>query len=90
MNTPIPIDASKARNDFFKLLDKVYFEDVTFIVEKSGIPVAQVVKAKVKKKKDLMEFYGIWKDIDAEAMKKYIYEGRKDKGKLKRKLPKIL
>ena len=91
MNTPIPIDASKAREEFFKILDKVYFEDVEFVVKKTGIPVAKISKPdSIKSKKNLMEFFGILSDIDAEKIIKYIYEGRKDKGKLKRKLSKIL
>ena len=48
-----------------------------------------VVNESDKRNKDgsIMGFAGIWKDIDAKKIKKYIYEGRKDKGKLKRKLP---
>ena len=44
----------------------------------------------MKKRIDnIMKFVGVWKDVDADAMIKYIYEGRKDKGELKRKLPKL-
>lgn len=91
MNTPIPINASKARDEFFKILDRVYFEDVEFVVRKTGIPVAKISKSvSIKPKKKLIDFFGILSDIEAEKIKKYIYEGRKDKGKLKRKLPQIL
>lgn len=34
----------------------------------------------------IMKFAGMWKDIDAKKIKKYIHEGRKDKGKLKRRI----
>ena len=53
MNTPVTIDASKARNDFFKLLDRVYFEDVEFIVKKTGIPVAKLKNIESQKLLDM-------------------------------------
>ncbi len=39
------IDASKARNNFFKLLDDVFTNDKTFVIRKAGITVAKLEKA---------------------------------------------
>lgn len=89
MDGLITIDASKARRDFFKILDKVYLEEKAFLIRKAGIPVAEISKAILTPKRDIMEFAGIWKDIDAGKMIANIYEARKDKSRLKRKLPKI-
>jgi len=89
MSNSITVNASEARNDFFGLLNKVYFENKSFLIKKAGVPVAKLGKFDDEKKIDIMKFAGIWKDIDTEKMKKYIYEGRKDSGKLKRKLPKF-
>lgn len=60
-NTAIPIDASKARNEFFNLLRRVYLEDVVFLVKKAGIPVAEISRTREIKKKNLALFAGIWK-----------------------------
>lgn len=89
MNNLIPIDASRARNEFFKILERVYLEDEAFLVKKAGIPVAEIKKPKKVKRKDILEFAGIWKDLEAKKIIDYLYEGRKDKGKAKRKLPKV-
>lgn len=89
----ITISASKARTDFFDILTAVYMKNKGYLIKKSGIPVAKIVKIEKpmnkKTKVDLMSFAGAWKNIDAEKVKKYIYEGRKDKGKFKRKLPNL-
>lgn len=89
MNTAIPIDASRARNNFFKILERVYLNNESFLIKKGGLPMAEIVKPKKEKKGDLLKFAGIWKDLDTDKIFSYIYEGRKDKGNLKRKLPKI-
>lgn len=82
------IDASKARTDFFKILDWVYLNDKTLLIKKSGIPVAEISKPKsLLAKKNILEFAGAWSDIDDKKIINIIYEGRKDKGKLKRRLP---
>jgi len=91
MGKLITISASKARSDFFNILAAVYMKNKGYLIKKSGIPVAKIVKIEEpvnkKEKVDLMSLAGAWKDIDTDSMIKYIYEGRKDKGKLKRKLP---
>jgi antitoxin (DNA-binding transcriptional repressor) of toxin-antitoxin stability system len=87
MNKLITVNASDARNDFFGLLDKVYFENKSFLIRKAGVPIARLGKFDEGKNIDIMKFAGMWENIDSEKVKKYIYEGRKDKGKLKRKLP---
>lgn len=89
MNNLTPIDASKARENFFKILDKVYLEDKAFLIRKAGIPVAELIKASAVSRRDIMNFAGVWKDIDAKKIIEYIYTARKDRGKIKRKLPKI-
>lgn len=82
------IDASKARTDFFKILDWVYFNDKTLLIKKAGIPVAEISKPKSSLiRKNILEFAGAWSDINDKKIINIIYEGRKDKNKLKRKLP---
>ena len=82
------VDASKARIDFFKILDWVYLNDKTLLIKKAGIPVAEISKPKsLLIRKSILEFAGAWSDINNKKMVDIIYEGRKDKGKSKRKLP---
>lgn len=82
------VDASKARTDFFKILDWVYFNDKTLLIKKSGIPVAEISKPKpLSIRKNILEFAGAWSDINDKKIIKIIYEGRKDKNKPKRKIP---
>ncbi len=45
------INATKARNNFFQILNESYKENKTFLVEKSDIPVIYIVPAT----KDLLE-----------------------------------
>lgn len=88
MNNITFIDASKARIDFFKILDWVYLKDKSFLIKKAGIPVAEITKPKsLLKRKNIIQFAGAWSNIDNKKIINNIYEGRKDKGKLKRKLP---
>jgi len=82
------IDASKARTDFFKILDWVYLQDKSFLIKKAGIPVAEITKPKsLLKRKNILTFAGAWSDIDNKKIIDIIYESRKDKVNLKRKLP---
>ena len=74
--------------DFFDILDKVYSAGASFLIKKSGIPVA-VISKPVSSKKSIMDFAGVWKDVDADKMVEYIYVERSDKKKLKRKLPDV-
>jgi len=88
MDTITFIDASKARTDFFKILDWVYFNDKSFLIKKAGIPVAEITKPRsLLKRKNILEFAGAWSDIDNKKILSMIYEGRKDRVHLKRKVP---
>jgi len=82
------VNASFARSDFFDILDKVYSAGASFLIKKSGIPVA-VISKPVSSKKSIMDFAGAWKDACTDKMINDIYTGRSDKGKLKRKLPNV-
>lgn len=62
----------------------------SYIIKKSGIPVAKLVKPSEGGKSDIMKFAGAWKGMGSEKIVGYVYEGRKDKGELKRELPKII
>lgn len=82
------IDASKARTDFFKILDWVYFNNKSILIKKAGIPIAEIIKPRsLSRKKSILAFAGAWSDIDSKKMVKIIYEGRIDKVRPKRKLP---
>lgn len=88
MDNIIFIDASKARVDFFKMLDWVYLNNKSFLIKKAGIPVAEITKPKsLLKRRNILEFAGAWSNIDNKKIINIIYEGRKDKDKSKRKLP---
>ena len=90
MSTPIPIDASQARNNFFKLLQRVYDHRESFIIKKAGIPMATIktISDEPTSPKNVMDFAGAWKDkINASKLIKQIYRDRKDDPKLQRKLP---
>jgi len=63
MNTsPIPIDASRAREKFFDILDRVFTSNERFLIRKSGIPVAEIVKPRKKVKKNSIGFKGDWRN----------------------------
>ena len=90
MDNIIFVDASKARNDFFNILDSVYLNNKSFLIKKAGIPVAEISRPRISSKnKKIFEFAGIWSDINTDEIINIIYEGRKDKPKLKRNLPKF-
>lgn len=82
------IDASKARIDFFKILDLVYLKNESFFIKKAGIPVAEISKPKsLSKGKSILAFAGIWSDIEDDQIINSIYTARKDNKTFKRKLP---
>lgn len=90
MDNIIFVDASKARSDFFNILDSVYLSNKSFLIKKAGIPVAEISRPRISlKNKKIFEFAGIWSDIDTNKIINTIYDGRKDKAKLKRNLPKF-
>lgn len=82
----IPIDASYARSDFFNILMRAY-EGETFLIKKGGIPVAKITKPDLAKKKNILAFAGILKELNEKKIINYIYKARKDPSFLKRKLP---
>jgi prevent-host-death family protein len=49
------INASTARQELSKLLNKVFREDTRIVVEKSGIPVAAIISASDLKRFDQLE-----------------------------------
>lgn len=85
------IDASKARIDFFKILDSVYLRDRSFLIKKAGIPVAEISRPKsLLTRKKILDFAGAWSDIDNSGLVKSIYEARKDNKKTRRLLPNLV
>lgn len=80
MNNVISIDASKARNEFFKILDKVFLEKKSFLVKKSGIPVAEITRPKEITEDNILPFAGIWDNKSGKIINKYSQMLRK-KGK---------
>lgn len=70
MNT-LRISATKARNNFFELLNQVALGNTQVIIEKDSKEVA-LLSPKEKKmdwkglKKAMKEVHGIWKDYDVE------------------------
>ncbi|PJE63170.1 hypothetical protein COU88_00990 [Candidatus Roizmanbacteria bacterium CG10_big_fil_rev_8_21_14_0_10_39_6] len=72
------VDASEARNNFFKIIDSVYTDKKTFIVKKAGIPLVQVTYLE-NKRKDPMAFAGIWARVPEKRLAKRILLLRKDK-----------
>jgi prevent-host-death family protein len=49
------INASTARQEFSKILNKVFREEARIVVEKSGIPVAAIIPAEDLKRLDQLE-----------------------------------
>jgi prevent-host-death family protein len=49
------INASTARQEWSKILNKVFQEETRIVVEKSGIPVAAIIPAEDLKRLDQLE-----------------------------------
>ena len=49
------VNASTARQEWSKLLNKVFREETRIVVEKSGIPVAAIISAEDLKRLDRLE-----------------------------------
>ena len=49
------INASTARQEWSKILNKVFREETRIVVEKSGIPVAAIISARDLKRLDRLE-----------------------------------
>jgi prevent-host-death family protein len=64
------INASTARQEFSKILNKVFREETRIVVEKSGIPVAAIVSTEDLKRldqleKERVERFGILDEVKA-------------------------
>lgn len=77
MNNYITIDATNARNDFFNILEKVYLDNNSYLIKKSGIPVAEIRKPRSVTNEDILHFAGIWKGKDGDTIEKYAKKLRK-------------
>jgi prevent-host-death family protein len=49
------INASTARQEFSKILNKVFREETRIVVEKSGIPIAAIISAEDLRRLDQLE-----------------------------------
>lgn len=87
MGKVIRLSATEARNNFFSLLNRVLYTDVTVIVDKADAP-SEVEIRRVKKRervkealKALEESYGMWKDLPDSYFKKInrFMRGKKEK-----------
>jgi len=88
MNTPIYIDSSKARNNFADILNSVFNNKKTYIINKSGIPVAKIVSLDKEnlEKDDFMDFVGMLTEKEGNKILKNIKKMRNDGSKFKNKL----
>ena len=88
MNTPIYIDSSKARSNFAGILNSVFDNKKTYIINKSGIPVAKIVSLEKNdiKNDDFMDLVGILSEKEGNKLLKIVKDGRNDGSKLKNKL----
>ncbi len=85
MNTLIYIDSSKARSNFADILTDVFNNKKTFIINRSGIPVAKIVSLE-KDNDEFMNFAGMLSEKKADKILKKIKTGRNDGSRLKSKL----
>ena len=84
MKTTAVIDATKARNEFFQLLNDVFEHDSVIEIKKSGITVGYLSKhppAAPTPQKTLIDYAGVWKELmsdeEADELLEYIDTGRK-------------
>ena len=70
------IAATEAAKTFGRLVDRVREERATYIIERSGKPVAQIgpIEPKVATMRDLAEFFRTAPRLDEETLR-YIEEG---------------
>ena len=69
MNTPVSIDSSKARGNFYDLLNSVYTKNKSYIIKKSGIPVAKLVSINDNVvKKDFLDFAGMLTEEEGDKL----------------------
>ena len=73
------------------LINRAYYNNEEIIIERKGEPMVKISKYKGEKKtkeETLADLAGVWKDIDADEVIKYIYEGRRDGSRKKNFLAK--
>lgn len=88
MNNLTYLDSSKVRNNFSSILNSVYNNKKTFVVRKSGIPVAKIMSLEKDDIVDdnFMDFAGMLTKKEGDKILKMIKKGRRDGTKLKNKL----
>lgn len=88
MNAPIYIDSSKFRNNFANVLNSVFEDKKTYIINKSGIPVAKIVGLEKDdiKNDGFMDFAGMLTEKEGDKILKMVKEGRRDGSRFKKKL----
>jgi len=88
MNNLMYIDSSKVRNNFSNILNSVFGDKKTYIIKKSGIPIAKIVSLEKDdiKVDDFMDFAGMLSEKEGETILKRIKKERNDGSKFKNKL----
>lgn len=86
MNNLIYIDSSKARGNFSDILNSVFIDKKTYVIKKSGIPVAKIVSFENNKKENLIDFVGMLTEKEASNLLKKVKTGRNDGSKFRNKL----
>ena len=77
------VTAYEARINLGELLNEVYYKGDEIIIKKSGKPVAKIspietLRKKMKTKKDLLRWAGIWANEDGEMIERYARSLRKE------------
>lgn len=88
MNNIVYIDSSKARGNFSDILNSVFTDKKTYVIKKSGIPVAKIVSLEKDsiETDEFMNFAGMLSEKKGNKILKMIKTGRNDGSKLKSKL----
>lgn len=81
------LDSSQARTNFFDILASVYRTNKTYIIKKSGIPVAQICALTSNTPpQSIMKYAGILSKAEGSKLLKAVRSGRRDGSALKKKL----
>ena len=88
MDNLIYIDSSKARGNFSDILNSVFTDKKTYVIKKSGIPVAKIISLEENniEKDEFMNFAGMLSEKKGDKILKMIKTGRNDGSRLKSKL----
>ncbi|MBI2939516.1 MAG: hypothetical protein HYY04_03690 [Chloroflexi bacterium] len=85
------LDLERERRPVREFLGRIYAEGIDVVVERAGRAMLAIVSPKNlerlveagrvpltadEREERLRQLFGAWKDVDADAMKTYIYEGR--------------